>query len=123
MTESPLRAAVRDALTVAMKDRDRVATSALRSALAAIDNAEAVDVSLTPPEQPGVIAGGVVGLGAGEVARRTVTDDDVRAILRDAITERETAAAQYEELRRGDDASRLRTEVSVLAALLDDGAR
>jgi uncharacterized protein YqeY len=123
MTASPLRAALRDALTVAMKDRDRVATSALRSALAAIDNAEAVDVSLAPPEQPAVIAGGVVGLGAGEVTRRTITDDDVRAILRDAISEREAAAAQYDELSRHDDASRLRTEASVLAALVDGGAR
>lgn len=123
MTASTLRSAIRDALTVAMKDRDRVATSALRSALAAIDNAEAVDVSLAPPEQPGVIAGGVVGLGAGEVSRRTITDDDVRAILRDAISEREAAAAQYDEMRRHEDAARLRTEVSVLAALLDDGAR
>jgi len=123
MTSSPLRSAMRDALTVAMKDRNRLATSALRSALAAIDNAEAVDVSLAPPEQPGVIAGGVVGLGAGEVARRTITDDDVRTILRDAITEREAAAAQYEELRRQDDAVRLRTEVAVLAALLDGDAR
>lgn len=108
---------------VAMKDRDRVATAVLRSALAAIDNAEAVDASLAPPEQPGVIAGGVAGLGAGEVPRRTITDDHVRAILLEAITERELAAAQYDSLHRPDDALRLRTEVSVLAAFLDDRAR
>jgi uncharacterized protein YqeY len=119
---SPLRSAIRDALQVAMKDRDRVATAALRSALAAIDNAEAVDASLAPPEQPGHIAGGVVGLGAGEVARSTLTDHDVRAIVREAIAERERAAAQYDELHRHDDAARLRTETSVLAAVLDDRA-
>ena len=39
----PLRQNLRDALTTAIKSRDRVAVAALRSALAAIDNAEAVD--------------------------------------------------------------------------------
>jgi uncharacterized protein len=115
-----LRSAIRDALTRAMKDRDRVATGALRSALAMIDNAEAVDVSLAPRPQPGVIEGGVAGLGAGEVARRTVTDENVRAILRDAISERDKAATQYERLQRPDDATRLRLEIAVLAPLLPD---
>jgi uncharacterized protein YqeY len=103
-----------------MKARDRVATAALRSALTAIDNAEAVDVGFAPRPQSGTIAGAVAGLGAGEVPRRTITDDDVRAILRDAITERQTAAAQYESLQRHDAAHRLRIEASVLAALLAD---
>jgi uncharacterized protein YqeY len=110
---------MRDALTRAMKDRDQVATAALRSALAMVDNAEAVDVSVAPRRQSGVIAGGVAGLGAGEVARRTITDDDVRMLLREAITEREEAAAQYDELRRPDDAARLRAEVAVLADVLE----
>jgi uncharacterized protein YqeY len=104
-----------------MKDRDRVATAALRSALAAIDNAEAVDLSAAPRAQPGRIVGGVAGLGAGEVARRAITDDDVRAIVADAIAEREVAAAQYETLRRQGDAERLRVEAAVLGALLADG--
>jgi uncharacterized protein YqeY len=103
-----------------MKQRDRVATAALRSALAAIDNAEAVDVSLAPRAQPGTIAGGVSGHGAGEVTRRTITDDDVRAILHDVIAEREAAAAQYEALQQYDDANRLRSEVAVLAAVVGD---
>jgi uncharacterized protein YqeY len=110
---------MRDALTRAMKDRDRVATAALRSAIAIVDNAEAIDVSLAPRSQSGVIMGAVTGLGAGEVARRTITDDDVRALLREAITEREGAAAQYDELQRPDDAARLRTEVAVLARVLE----
>jgi uncharacterized protein YqeY len=86
-----------------------------------IDNAEAVDVSLAPRSQSGVIVGGVAGLGAGEVARRTITDDDVRVLLRDAITEREGAAAQYDELQRLDDAARLRMEIVVLARVLETG--
>ncbi|GAA5031790.1 hypothetical protein GCM10023317_82610 [Actinopolymorpha pittospori] len=39
-----MRASLRDDLTAAIKARDRVAITALRSALAAIDNAEAVPV-------------------------------------------------------------------------------
>jgi uncharacterized protein YqeY len=101
-----------------MKARDRSATSAIRSALAAIDNAEAVDVSVAPREQPGVIAGGVAGLGAGEVARRTLTDDEARAIVRAAISERETAAAEYDAHRRFDEASRLRAEAAALVEVL-----
>jgi uncharacterized protein YqeY len=115
-----LRSVVRDALTRAMKDRDRVATAALRSTLAAIDNAEAVDVSRAPHAESATIAGAVAGLGAGEVARRTITDDDVRAILEDAIAEREAAASQYEALQRDDAANRLRIEASVLGALLGE---
>ena len=39
---------MRRALTAAMKTRDRPTVTALRSALAAIDNAEAVDIATTP---------------------------------------------------------------------------
>jgi hypothetical protein len=109
---------MREALATAMKHRDRVATAALRSALAEIDNAEAVDSASAPRAQPGRIAGAVAGLGAGEVARRTMTDDDVRAIVGNAVVEREAAAAQYEALHRPDDANRLRLEAAVLSALL-----
>ena len=95
-------------------------TPELRTALAAIDNAEAVDSSFAPDGQSSTIAGAVVGLGAGEVARRTLSDDDVRAILRDAITEREEAAAEYEARQRPEDAARLRTEAGILTAILAD---
>ena len=45
-----LRERLSRALPVAMKARDRVAVAALRSALAAIANAEAVDPSQAPPQ-------------------------------------------------------------------------
>jgi hypothetical protein len=44
-----IRTRMRRALTAAMKARDQSAVTALRSALAAIDNAEAVDPATTPP--------------------------------------------------------------------------
>jgi hypothetical protein len=42
---SSLRRRLRDALVAAMKERDRVAVTVLRSTPAAIDNAEAVDAT------------------------------------------------------------------------------
>jgi uncharacterized protein YqeY len=44
-----IRTRMRRALTAALKARDQRAVTALRSALAAIDNAEAVDTANTPP--------------------------------------------------------------------------
>ena len=44
-----MRASLRDDLKAALKARDRVATAALRSTLAAIDNAEAVPADLYRP--------------------------------------------------------------------------
>ena len=44
---------MRRALTAAMRSRDRPAVTALRSALAAIDNAEAVDIATTPQAAEG----------------------------------------------------------------------
>ena len=59
-----LRAALKDAL----KRRDKVAVVALRSALAALDNASAVDATL-PTVDHEHSAGSAGGLGAAEVPR------------------------------------------------------
>ena len=117
-----LRSTIRDALATAMKQRDRVAVRALRAALAAIDNAEAVDPSHAPREQPGTIAGGVAGLGAGEVPRRALSDDDMRTIVQATIADLEAAAAHYDHLQRALDADLLRAEAAVLSELLESGA-
>jgi uncharacterized protein YqeY len=113
-TAAPLRSAMQTALSAAMKNQDRVAVNAIRSALAAITNAEAVDESHAPAAEPGTIAGGVSGLGRGEVPRRTITEHDARQIVKKVVAERQEAATQYDELNRHDDASRLRQEIAVL---------
>ena len=102
-----------------MKARDTTATSALRSALSAIDNAEAPDVSEAPPVQHGVIAGGVTGLGAAEVARRTLSTAELEAIVRREITDRESEAADRECTGHHDRAAALLAEAAVLAGVLD----
>jgi uncharacterized protein len=106
---------LRRALTTALKARDAVAVSALRSALGAIENAGAVDPGQAPPPGDGPIAGAVEGLGAGEVERRPV---DVRAVVAAEVDQRRAAAREYADLGRPDRAERLRAEADVLAAHL-----
>jgi uncharacterized protein YqeY len=108
-----LRAALRDA----MRERRADAVAALRETLAAIDNAEAVDASAAPPVQHGVIAGGVAGLGAGEVPRRRLRADEVAAIIEREIQDRRSAASAYAALGRDEEAAVLRRQVDILVAL------
>lgn len=70
-----VRDRLRAALPEAMKARDAVAVAALRSALGALDNAEAVDADLAPQSSVGHprLAGTVSGLRAAEVERRSLS--------------------------------------------------
>lgn len=115
-----LRARMRTDLTAAMKARDKNAVAALRTGLAAIDNAEAVAAPEPsgPPATSEHVAGTVVGLGAAEVARRALTLDDVHAILAGQVTEWTAEADRYESLGRPDEAARLRRESDLLRAYL-----
>lgn len=115
MTGAPIEDRLRQALRAAMKTRDPAAASALRSALAAIANAEAVPTAVTPP--PGGhphIAGSVEGPGAAEAERRTLSEADVAGIIEAEVAERRTAAAQYERAGHTDRAQRLLHEASIL---------
>jgi uncharacterized protein len=121
-----MRETLRRDLTSAMKARDVVAVAALRSALAAIDNAEAVDVA--PAAEPAAtsatsaeVAGAVVGVGAAEVPRRVLTAADVERLVRGERDDRITAAVDHERLGRSESAGRLRAEAGVLALYLPDG--
>jgi len=117
---SPLYARLREALSPALKARDRVAVAALRSALAAVDNAQAVDAP-PAPRSGGVVAGAVTGLGAGEAPRRELSEGEIVAIVRAEVDDRREAAADYERAGKTDAAGRLTAEADVLAALLAPG--
>lgn len=119
---SPLHARLRRALPPALKARDRAAAAALRSALAAIDNAQAVEVS-PAPRSGGVIAGALTGLGAGDAPRRELSEDDVAAIVRAEVADRRAAAADYERAGRLDAAARLTAEADALTAHLAGGGQ
>jgi uncharacterized protein YqeY len=112
-----MRDELRAAVTDAMKRRDKVALSAYRSALAAIDNAEAADPSAAPVESVGEhIAGGVAGLGAGEVARHELSPVELDQVLQREVDDRLTNADIYERAGQRAEADTLRAE----AAVIDD---
>ena len=118
-TLDEVRASMRTSLKEAMRGRDTLAVSALRSGLSAIDNAEAVPTeptSMGTDDSP--IAGAAVGVGATEAARRELTLDDVRALLRAEVDERRGAAIEIEGAGHPDRAAGLRREADVLEAVL-----
>ena len=103
---------MRTDLVAALKAGDGARTSALRIALAALANAEAVD-----PSGPTVATG-----LAGDVARRALTDADVVALL---AAERDDLRDQAAALRaRGpDEADDLDDRAAVLAVYLPTDER
>ena len=135
-----IRARMRRGLVEAMKARDQQAVAVLRSALARIDNAEAVDPEAvddgkvvadvvedeavdagSPPdrsERHPQVAGSVLGVGAAEVDRRVLTSEEVAAVVRDDAEEREIAADVLERVGRPDQAERLRAQAKLLTSYL-----
>ena len=120
VADSEFRQRLHLALRQALKARDTIATSALRSALAAIDNVGAVPQVPAPAAGTGGphVAGAVSGLGAGEAERRRLTEADVMAIVRAEVAERQAAARAYERAGHAEQASRLRREADVLTSAL-----
>ncbi|MER7922837.1 hypothetical protein ABTY96_06815 [Streptomyces sp. NPDC096057] len=101
-----------------MRARDKAAVSALRTALAALDNAEAVSVAEIEPRGP-ALEQSPLGAGATEVARRELTEHRVVEMVRAEAAERLDAAAQLTAPAHADRAARLRAEADVLLRLLD----
>jgi len=122
MEDRTIRGRLQAALPEALKARDKVAVSALRSALAAIDNAGAVPHGPVPTAGLGdqYVAGAAAGLGAGEVGRRRLSEDDVAQIVRAEVAERQAAARDYAQRGQPDQADRLRREASVLVSVTED---
>ena len=124
MGDEAIRDRLHRALRDAMRARDSVAVSALRSALAALDNAGAVPAGQGPAAASGPhLAGAVAGLGAAEVPRRGLAAGEAERIVRAEIAEREAVAAGYEGAGHGEQARRLRQEARILASVLDPGTR
>jgi uncharacterized protein YqeY len=97
-------------LLAAMRRRDDVATSALRGALSALDNATAVP-QLDAAHEPWP--------RRSEVPRRVLSEDDCRAVLRSEVAARAAAAAEYERLSFPVRAARARAELDVLMRYLE----
>lgn len=119
-----IREGLRAGLKVAMQTRDKVSTAAIRSALGAIDNAEAVDTTVANDRIDGdaMIAGAVAGAGSTEVRRRTLSDQEVADVLRAEIADRLDAAAEYDAAGPGgvERAALLRAEAATLETYVGD---
>ncbi|KQX65286.1 hypothetical protein [Streptomyces sp. Root1310] len=100
-----------------MRARDKAAVSALRTTLAALDNAEAAPVreaelrGLALEQSP-------VGAGATEVARCALSEQGVLAVVRAEADERLAAAAQLTAPAHAERAALLRAEAAVLLRFL-----
>ena len=115
---------LRLALREALKAQDMIAVSALRSALATIDNASAIPVEPAPAAGVGSahFAGTVQGAGAGEAERRQLSDAELEELVRTEIAERQAAARAYAQSGHADQAGRLRREARVLMSALDEAS-
>ena len=122
VTTEEMQQRLRAALRSAMKAKDTVAMSALRSALAAIANAEAVSPvppagrTAYPPVGSSHVAGSVAGAGAAEARRRVLTAGEVAAIIAAEVADRRAAAIGYEDSGNAGRATRLRREAEVIEA-------
>ncbi|WP_340564139.1 hypothetical protein [Streptomyces sp. GSL17-111] len=101
-----------------MRARDRAAVSALRTTLAALDNAEAV-----PMDDAGPYAAALedtpVGVGSTEAVRHALSERGVVEIVRAEAGERLAAAARLTAPAHAERAARLRAEAAVLLRFLD----
>ena len=117
--ESPadiLRARLRGDLRAAMKAQRHEEMAALRSLIAAIDNAESVEDAVSPtPDSSEHVAGAVLGLGAADATRRELSERDLQRVIESELWERDAQAERLSLLGRVDDASRLRVEADVIA--------
>jgi uncharacterized protein YqeY len=118
-SDDDLRAHLRRKLRAAVRDRDRIAVGALRDAIAALDNAEAVEPGETATAVSEFVAGGVVGLGAAEAERRVLDAESQRAIVKAEVESRLAAAAMYEQHGQSSRAADLRVSADVLLAVLE----
>ncbi|MET0998305.1 MAG: hypothetical protein ABWX73_06290 [Marmoricola sp.] len=114
-----LREQLSAALTRAMKARDQVAVSALRSTLGALANAEAVGVG-TPAAGAGSadVAGSTFGIGSTEAVRRALAVRETADLVLSEAVEREDAARGYDAAGHPAQAERLRAEASVIRSFL-----
>jgi hypothetical protein len=119
---SPLRDRLRDRLTEARRARDADLAGALRSAIAALENAEAVAgepagaMDVTSPH----VAGAVAGLGSSEVVRRVLDASAERTIVEREVTELLVAAEQYTAHGRAAEATTAQRLATALRDLVDE---
>ena len=102
----PIREQMQADLVTALKGRDFVAASVLRTTLAALSNAEAIDPGVDgPPVQAGLF---------GDVARRVLSAGDVLSIVAGERDELQATATLLDEAGRPVEAADFRARAAVL---------
>jgi uncharacterized protein YqeY len=101
-------------LKTAMPQRRAAETSAIRSLIAAVDNAQAVAVG--DLHKTYVVR--EFGDRGSEVPRRVLSKDDVDALLAGEIADRRKAIEQYQAHEKNDAAIKLLNEIVVLERYL-----
>jgi uncharacterized protein len=115
---SMLRSDLRTRLTAALRERDRPAVAALRSVLAALENAEAVPADSARVDGSEHVAGAVLGVAAGEAARRVLTAAEERDVVDREIAEMLAGAESYDGLGESDRSDELRRVVAVISEVV-----
>lgn len=125
---SALRTALRARLTTAMRERDRATVATLRSAVAALENAEAVPVDELRAGGAGGagalgassehVAGAAIGVGAAEAERLVLDDDAESAIVRAEVATLHEAAEAYEAAGHADRAAEARISAATLTEVV-----
>lgn len=120
MSQDPveLRALLRADLVAAMKAGQREEVSTLRTAIAALDNAESVEAGAST-EVSEHVAGAAAGAGSTEARRRALSIGEVLDILRTQVTERTAEADRYAGYGQHEESLRLRREAAVLRRYLE----
>jgi len=103
MNTEVLVATIRSNLLAARKERDVVKSQALLSLMNAIDNASAVE---TPSDT-----------NATEVARRELTINDVKEIIKNEVDEMQEASAIYKDIN-AEKAEELEIKIAVLKSYI-----
>lgn len=104
-----VRDRLRADLAVALKTRDAIEISTLRTLVGAIENAEAVEVKVTtgPTAEPNV------GLGHDQ-PRRILTEEDLRQVIAAERADVAAAAAQYRELGLDDETTEMERRLEIV---------
>jgi uncharacterized protein len=124
-----LRTTLRTHLTTALRERDRPLAAALRSAIAALENAEAVAVEAGRPTRPEDVAGSehvagaTSGMAATEAVRRDLSPAEEVAVLAREVAELHEAAATFGAAGAEDRAAEATRAATVLDEVLQQQAR
>lgn len=108
MNAATLKERLRADLKGPLQARESGRVSVLRTLIAALDNAEAVEVEQGPYHSQ------AFGDPSGEVARRELDVPAIHAVLEREAASRLAAAEEYERHGRPEDAARLRAEAALV---------